>query len=294
MFQPATVGVTGFSDIHTTTNSTTFNVTQGNPGLTPEISRTYTVGAVFTPDAVHGLTISLDYFRIHMKNAIGQIAATNNSVQSLCEGSGGTSPYCALYQRPLPFSDHTPANYPTKIFTLNLNTASIQTEGFDFEANYRFDMADLVEDWGGSWSLRALASYQPVNKSVAFPGAPFTRIASPKTRFTAFFNYTLNEWSFGIQDRWLSGFSQVAGPITATTNNWVRPHVRSWNVVDLNIERGFTVGGADMTGYFVVQNLIDARPDLVPSVTNIGLDYPVASGQDPMGRYFTIGVRANL
>ena len=128
-------------------------------------------------------------------------------MQSLCEGSGGTASYCQLYQRPNPFSDHSPANYPTKIFTLNLNTASIQTEGFDFEANYSFEMSDLVEGWGGSWTARALATYQPVNKSILFPGAPFTRIASPKTRFTAFLNYSLNDWSIGVQDRWLSGFS---------------------------------------------------------------------------------------
>jgi iron complex outermembrane recepter protein len=294
LFQPAQVSVTGFSDIHTSTNSTTFNVTQGNTGLTPEISRTYTVGAVWTPDVIPRLTVSLDYFRIHMKTAINQIAATNNSVQSLCEGSGGTATYCLLYQRPNPFSDHTPANYPSKIFTLNLNTASIQTEGFDFETNYNFEMSELVDGWAGSWTARALATYQPVNKSILFPGAPFTRIASPKTRFTAFLNYSLNDWSFGVQDRWLSGFSQVAGPVTPTTNNWVKPHVRSWNVVDLNIERNFQMGGAEMTGYFVVQNLLDARPDLVPSVTNIGLDYPVASGQDPMGRYFTIGLRVSL
>ena len=80
LFQPAQVAVTGFSDIHTSTNSTTFNVTQGNTSLTPEISRTYTVGAVWTPDAIPRLTVSLDYFRIHMKNAINQIAASSSNL----------------------------------------------------------------------------------------------------------------------------------------------------------------------------------------------------------------------
>jgi hypothetical protein len=58
---------------------------------------------------VPGLTVSLDYFRIHMKNQIGSITASNNAIQGLCESSGGTSQYCALYQRPLPFSNTTPA-----------------------------------------------------------------------------------------------------------------------------------------------------------------------------------------
>jgi iron complex outermembrane receptor protein len=294
LFQPPQVGVIGFSDIHTSTNSTTFNITQGNAGLTPEVSRTYTLGAVWTPDFATGLTASLDYFRIHMKNAIGQIQPANISVQGLCESSGGTSPYCALYDRPLGFSDRSPANYSTRIITQNLNTALVQTEGFDFETNYRFTLAELGVP--GAWSLRALATYQPVLQSVAFPGAPTVRVSGigaligPKTRVTGFFNYTFHDWSVGVQDRWLSGFSQV----TQAGQVWLNPHVRSFNVVDLNVERKFAAAGADMSVYLVVQNLIDARPDLVPSVTNIGLSYPVAPGQDIMGRYFTIGLRANL
>jgi len=296
LFQQAQVAVTGFSDIHTSTNGTTFNTTQGNPNLTPEISRTYTVGAVWTPDVMPGLTASLDYFRIHMKNAIGQIQATNISVQGLCESSGGSSPYCQLYQRPFAFSNTTAANYPSKIFTQNLNTASVQTEGFDFETNYHFVLSDLIENWAGSWTVRALATYQPVLQSVAFPGAPTIRVSGigaligPKTRFTAFLNYSLGDWSLGLQDRWLGGFSQV----TQAGQVWLNPHVRSFNIVDLNIERKLEAEGVDLSAYLVVQNLIDARPDLVPSMTNIGLMYPVAPGQDIMGRYFTIGLRANL
>jgi len=293
--QPPTIAVSGFSDIHTSTNSTTFVSTQGNSALTPEIARTYTVGAVWTPDFIAGLTMSLDYFRIHMKNQIGSITASNNAIQGLCEASGGTSQYCALYQRPLPFSDHTPLNYPTKVFNLSLNTASVQVEGFDFEANYSFQMSDLVDGWDGSWTTRGLLSYQPVNESVLFPGAAYSRVTAPKTRFTGFLNYTINDWSLGLQDRWVGGFSQVSGAITPAANNWVHPHVRSYNTLDLNVSRNFTSGGTDMTAYFVVNNLYNSQLDLVPSGTNIGLTYPVAPQlQDVTGRYFTIGIRANL
>ena len=298
LFQPATVAVTGFIDNHTSYTTTLFNVTQGNPSLVPEVSRTYTVGTVWTPDFVHGLTMSLDYYRIHMDNAIGQVNPTNAAVQNLCESSGGTSPYCALYQRPLPFSNHSTANFPTEIFTLNLNTASVQTEGFDFETNYGWQMSDLVEDWKGSWTARLLATYQPVIlQSVAFPGSPTTRSADPHTRVTAFLNYALDDWSFGLEDMWISGFSQVAGPITAIANNWFNPHVNSWNTVDLDISRNFEMAGTDMTGYFVIQNLFNTSPAYVPNGT-IGQVYPVFysgySSQNPMGRYFTIGLRAGL
>jgi outer membrane receptor protein involved in Fe transport len=287
--------------------TTTFS-SQGNPNLVPEVARTYTMGAVWTPDFIPGLTVSLDYFRIHLANAIGSIGPSS-TIQSLCESSGGTSIYCANYQRPLPFSDHTPANETTKIFTFNLNTASVSTEGWDFEANYGWEMADIVEGWSGSWNGRLLATYQPViNKQVLIPGQPFTRSIDSSTRITMFLNYALNDWSFGVQDEWVSGFSQASGPVLpagsalapAGLNNWVNPHVNSWNQVDLNVTRNFRMDGTDMAAYLVVQNALNALPMYVPNGT-IGQIYPTAqtglsgySVQSPMGRYFTIGLRASL
>jgi outer membrane receptor protein involved in Fe transport len=312
LFRPPTLLQNVFTDLHVPdptkpqvpnpqylSGTTTFS-SQGNPNLVPEVARTYTVGAVWTPDFVPGLTMSLDYFRIHMANAIG-LLAPSTTIQTLCEASGGTSIYCGNYQRPLPFSDHTSANFATKLFTFNLNTASTKTEGWDFESNYAWQMSDLVDNWKGSWNARLLATYQPViNNSVLFPDAPFTRSPDSSTRITTFLNYALNDWSFGLQDTWVSSFSQVAGPVTSSINNWVNPHVNSWNQVDLNITRNFQMAGADMSGYFVVQNLLNAQPAYVPNGT-IGQIYPTAqtgfngySVQSPMGRYFTVGLRANL
>ena len=51
------------------------------------MARTYTVGAVWTPDFISGLTMSLDYYRIHLANAIGSIAPSS-TIQSICEVFG--------------------------------------------------------------------------------------------------------------------------------------------------------------------------------------------------------------
>jgi outer membrane receptor protein involved in Fe transport len=309
LFRPATLVQNVFTDLHVPDPSksqtpvaqyysatTTFS-SQGNPALVPEVARTYTVGAVWTPDFVPGLTMSLDYYRIHLANAIGSIAPST-TIQGICEASGGTSIYCANYQRPLPFSDRSLGNFATKLNTFNLNTASTNTEGWDFETNYAWGMSDMVEGWNGSWKARVLATYQPViNKSVLFTGAPFTRTPNSSTRISTFLNYSLNDWNFGVQDTWASGFSQVAGPVTSALNNWVNPHVNSWNQVDVNITRNFTMEGADMAAYFIVQNALNAQPAYIPNGT-IGQWYPSFTSnyftQSAMGRYFTIGLRANL
>jgi iron complex outermembrane receptor protein len=309
LFRPATLLQNVFNgDQHLSgaaQNYTTTFSSQGNPNLVPEVSRTYTVGAVWTPDFIPGLTVSLDYFRLHLANAIGSIAPST-TIQALCESSGGTSIYCNNYQRPLPFSDHTAANQATKLFTFNLNTASQKTEGWDFEANYAWAAEEFIPGWNGSFTSRLLATYQPViNNSVLFPGATFSRTPDPSTRLTWMLNYTLNDWTVGVQDTWVSGFSQVTGPVlpagsalaSAGLNNWLSPHVNSWNQADVNISRNFEMEGADMTAYFVVQNILNAQPAYVPNGT-IGQIYSSYqsgyNGQSPMGRYFTIGLKANL
>jgi outer membrane receptor protein involved in Fe transport len=307
LFRPATILENVFTDLHVDLpppnppgshySSTTTYSSQGNPKLVPEVSRTYTLGAVWTPAFIPGLTMSLDYYRMHMANGIGSIAPST-TLQTICETSGGASVYCNNYQRPLPFSDRTIANFATKLITLNLNTASVQTEGWDFESNYAWQMSDLVEDWKGSWKARLLATYQPViQKSVLFPGASFTRVPNSTTRITTFLDYTLDDWTLGVQDSWVSSFNQVAGPVTPTINNWVNPHVRAWNQLDVNITRDFKIDDTDLSAYFVVQNLFNAQPAYVPNGT-IGQWYPVYtvgySTQNAMGRYFTIGLRAGF
>lgn len=46
--------------------------TGGNPGLAPERSTSWTAGVVLTPEAVPGLRLSVDYYNIHLRNAIAK------------------------------------------------------------------------------------------------------------------------------------------------------------------------------------------------------------------------------
>ncbi len=60
-------------------------ISQGNPNLVPESSRTYTGGVVLTPSFIPGLTISADYYQIKLKNAITNISGSNHgNCQYLC------------------------------------------------------------------------------------------------------------------------------------------------------------------------------------------------------------------
>lgn len=284
LYRPLTGSVQAFNDIHTSTNGTVFNYTQGNSALVPEVARTYTVGVVVTPgELLPGFGASLDWYKIKMTNAIGQLAGSNTAIQSLCEASNGASQFCTLYERPLPFSDRTAANYPTKLFTQNLNASLSEIEGFDFEANYRFNALD------GAWTVRFFATHQPTNQGQSFPGAPFSFAAASKNRATTFLRYQHDNWGFGVQDRWLGKWDQR----TNATQVYAKPIVDDYHSVDLNIDWKTDLGGADTTFYLTVENALNATGPIIGG-TNVGGVQPTPNGYDVMGRYYTFGLRAKF
>jgi iron complex outermembrane receptor protein len=268
----------------------------GNPALVPEASRTYTGGIVLTPSFIPGLTMSADYYQIKLKNAITNISGSNTAIANLCIASGGTSPFCTLYVRPFPYTNTTPANYPTLLKSEVLNAALNQTEGEDYEVDYGFDMADIDNSLGGLVNLRALLNVAPVNTTSNFPGAPLTYTNQPKGHATLFANYTLGDWSVDAQWHWFSGGTniQVYG---AGQTFYAQPYFTSFSTMDFTLTRRITFGdGTIMSAYFNVQNAFDSVPPYtVGSSGNPGSIFGgIPAGEDVMGRYFTIGIRGNL
>jgi len=297
LFSPKQNSVTGFFDIYTNTNGSPFISSQGNPNLVPEVARTYTGGLVYTPSYLPGLTVSYDYYHINLKNAIGSVSPTSDQVQHLCINSGGTSPYCSLFVRPLPFGNSTSANYPSQLLSESLNTAYNAIEGSDIEVDYQFALGDVMDGVPGSINLRNLINYQPVNESQLFPGAALNWSVMSKGHVTSFIDYTLGSWTIGLENRWISNFKQASQP----TIIYAQPYIRSQDYIDVNLAKNFSMDGGDYTAYLTVQNIFNSLAPLDPQTVGApGIYYPVpngasgGAGADVMGRYFTIGLRANL
>jgi outer membrane receptor protein involved in Fe transport len=276
-------------------------ITQGNPQLVPESSRTYTGGVVLTPDFIPGLTISADYYNIKLKNAIGTISGSNLQIANICIASGGTSPFCSLYVRPFPYTNTTQANYPTVLLSQNLNVALAQTEGEDYEIDYAFDMTDIDDDLAGNVNLRALLNTAPVLASATFVGAPIQHgfgvggtTPSQKAQATLFGDYTLGNWSVDASWHWFSGLTKN-GVYGAGQTFYAQNQVGSFSTMDFTLSKKITFdSGTVMSAYFNVQNAFNAiPPDVIGSPSNPGgINTPV--GEDLMGRYFTIGVRGTF
>ena len=276
-------------------------ISQGNPNLVPETSRTYTAGVVLTPSFIPGLTISADYYNIKVKNAIGTLSGSNLAIANLCIASGGASPLCALYVRPFPYSNTTPANYPTVLLSQKLNVAFAQTEGQDYEIDYNFDMADIEDSLAGVVNLRGLVNVSPVLLSATFPGAPVQHgfgvggtVPSQKGHANIIADYTLGNWSVDASWHWFSGLTKN-GVYGAGQTFYANNYVGSFSTMDFTLSKRITLdNGTSMSAFFNVQNAFNAiPPDVIGSSGNPGgINTPI--GEDLMGRYFIIGLRGNL
>jgi iron complex outermembrane receptor protein len=295
LFSPLQSSSTGYFDLLTNSAGPGTQVTSsGNPNLVPEVARTYTVGTVLTPGFIPGLQASVDFYVINLHNAISSIQANNMQVQTLCNQSGGTSLYCALYTRPISATGTSPANYPTAIHNLSLNSAFQMTEGEDYEIDYHFNLADIDETLPGGVSLRGLLNVAPTIDSVAFPNASITQTTNPKGHASIFASYTLDDWSLNTQVHWFSGFSRI-GIFTTPPQTYLQPRIPSFTTFDVNIDKKFNIDASTMDLYFTVQNAFKSVPPVAAgSNGNPGLAYPGPAGEDVIGRYFTIGIRGDF
>ena len=312
LYAPQSVAAGTFVDQHTQSSQTTFFYSGGNPNLKPEQSYDQTYGVVWRPKFVRGFTASLDYYSMKMTNALATITPTDPAIQGLCEASNGTSPFCSLIVRPGPFSDHTTANFPTKLYNENLNAALVEIKGYDFETNYHLNMADLKDSWQGAWDFRLVTNYQPISRSETSPVSPILQYATtdpllggitgPKWRATGFVTYTFGNWNIGVEDRWYSSFNQTAikaqtidaTGVTVAQQVWANPIIPSYNDVDFDATRKVRVMGQETQIYLNVGNLFNAKPTPMPVPGSVGLNFAVPPYEDTMGQYFTIGIRAKM
>ena len=291
----------------------------GNPNLVPEVARTYTGGVVLTPTFIPGLTVSVDYYSINLHNAITSISGATAAIANLCIASGGSSPFCSLYDRPFAYTNTTTANYPTLLRSQSLNAAFNNTEGWDYEVDYGFNAADVLSDLSGSVNLRALLNVAPVNSVSSFTGAPLTHTTQPKGHATLFAGYTLGNWNVTGQWHWFSGLNKngivqpcvVNTTADATSSNgnvnatligqckgatfYAQNRVPAFSTVDFTITKKITFdNGSSMSAYFNVQNAFNSIPPDITGSSGTPGGISVPQGEALMGRYFTIGIRGNL
>ena len=135
-------------------------LTGGNPNLVPEESESVTLGVVWTPASVPGLSVTLDYFDIEITDGIGTIPASTSLIQCL---ETGNPTFCGLIERD-PIAGTLWVS-PGQIITTNTNVSESGLTGYDITFTYPLETPIGVLD------LKGISTITDSDTFIAIPGA---------------------------------------------------------------------------------------------------------------------------
>lgn len=114
----------------------------GNPELSPEEADTYSLGVVWSPEFISGLTMSVDYYQIEIEQGINNLEPEFILNQCL----DGETSFCDNVNRNAQRGDlwiGSDVNSSGHIVALQDNLATEEVEGFDVIFDYSLELGDL-------------------------------------------------------------------------------------------------------------------------------------------------------
>ena len=292
LYQPVSVVNGNFTDTLTSHSVFVPSINEGNPNLKAELGKTETAGVVWKPSFVPGASLSLDGYHITISNAITTIQGFNAQIQSICYGSAGASPYCALIARPGGVTNS--GADATAFYIEPFNIAKVETYGMDLEGDYGHTL------FGRRFNTRLLLNYQPhivysqLGSHYDQGGAAWGSnglIASPSVQFSGFFTYQLTDaLRLDLLERYRNKMKNSGVSTQVWTNNQVAAY--STTNITATYSLGSRLGLSNTSAYFTVENLFDAHPPATgyySGNSTAGASYEYSD--NPVGRMFTIGFR---
>ncbi|WP_313036065.1 TonB-dependent receptor plug domain-containing protein [Stenotrophomonas acidaminiphila] len=146
----------------------------GNPALEPEISRTQTLGLVWSPATVPGLNLNLDWWKIRVSNALTPDFPTQ--ILQDCYVYGITS-RCAAFDRDPTTGVVSALRYGT------INAGLRKVEGIDLDLSYQRQTRAL-----GRWTFKTQAVYTRNDflVSTSAPQRPISQVGTSSVNATSF------------------------------------------------------------------------------------------------------------
>lgn len=269
------------------------SVNLSNPNLTAEIGNTITAGVIYKPSFAPGLSLAVDYYKIKIKNAITTIQGFQPVIQQGCYNQN-ISLYCDLIIR-------NSSGVVTEWRVKPVNLSVVETYGMDFELNYNGRVG------GRAFSLRGLAAWQPHIRYIQ-PGVvtldqggvafgPTGLIASPTWRVTGMASYQATDsFKIDVMYRWRNSLKLSGSPTDVFVAG--QGTMPAFGQAALNLSWKVPKSKLGQAEFFInVQNLFNSQPPIgnqTSTGTGAGGFGGFAVGDDPVGRYFTAGVRAKF
>jgi iron complex outermembrane receptor protein len=245
----------------------------GNRELKAEESKSYTLGVVYQPDYIDGLSITTDYWNIEIENAISAVGAQDIIDRCVDSPSGVNNEYCSLITR-----DAT-SHEITQIRQFSLNIASLEAAGIDFDIGYIF------EAFNGDVRTNLIATRLLKRKDFSFQNEPDTFEELAGTAGYAEWqanwsvSYAIDNWDYAWRTRYIQGVDLYTN---YTLDNNANPNSNmeygDYYISDVSVAYNFDSGIALKFG---IDNLFNR--DLPYGST--GTD-STSSAYDNVGRFF--------
>ncbi|MEE4162061.1 MAG: TonB-dependent receptor [Woeseiaceae bacterium] len=154
--------------------------TGGNPDLNPEEADTYTVGFIYQPGWLEGATLTVDYYKIEIADAIDSL--TGARIAELCVDLPSIdNQYCDAIVR-----DPSRGNAIVDFSSGNVNLGGFETDGIDLAFNYVMELGNT-----GSALIHGLVGNYVLNNS-DFPDPTDTDFELPQVGQLAIPEWILN------------------------------------------------------------------------------------------------------
>ncbi len=289
-----------------TENAISYNVTRfsnGSPDIQPERATTGTVGLVYMPRWVEGLSFSMDWYTIEIKDNINKLSSSDVSEGCYVDG---IPTYCDMITRggdPVmdgdnPILDDNGDTIPaiTLVGEPYINKDSVKAVGIDFELGYNAPVNWLGGD--ESIGFRLLGSYVGENSSTQDGIKVETAdITYPEWTASVSLNYRRGPFGFWFQNRY-TGKTLINRNwnYNGTSERWdVYDNTRDAEILtDVNMTYRFDLDRGNLNLFFNVSNVFDKDPQpflASESQSWFGTGSGLGVVGDLRGRRFVVGLK---
>jgi outer membrane receptor protein involved in Fe transport len=278
------------------TSPTVFIVTSGNANLRPEEADSLGLGVVLQPRLLPGFAASVDYYDIHINDAISSVDAQTEIDQC----AAGNTVFCSRVTRDA-------LGTISSVTTSPINFATQIAKGIDFETSYRRPVLT------GNLNLRLLATHylknyfnngiSPAKDTVGTNGFnTFLKNSLPRWRYLATLGWDKNPVALTLTARGFSAGVQntsyiqcgSACPTSTATNQTINDnHLPGAIYFDANITVKLP---HQIETFLAIDNILNKDPAQVAYGPGLAVA-PLSTNPvlyDVIGRSFRLGVRFRM
>ncbi|WP_394540886.1 TonB-dependent receptor [Lysobacter enzymogenes] len=261
----------------------------GNPDLKVETARSFSYGFVWQPEFFEGFGLSVDYWRVNLKDAIDAVSAEALATRCVDSPGGIGNKFCGMIQR-APAGGLVdgqgrafPAGSISNWIALTENVARSRRAGVDVEADYRFQAL------GGQAALRFVGTRLITSREWSFQDFPndyreyLNYVADPRWRASLNASYKRGDWRASWDLRYIHTNLRVEPWSYASNPGQVSP-IRNGSYTYHNLQVGYKVPGTGLDLYVGADNVFDKDPPL-----GYFGETEDNSNYDNIGRYLYLG-----